>query len=156
KADSPWRAVHVSTVTRSADPQWRSAKVQYPTFYDATGNEGQWLPRSEPAWKLRMLVSRQGVTNFSSDERILLFDGKLPQAGESVSLDQSFDRSGVKFTILGVGGEGRLFITNGLQRVMLPSNSRDRGPSTISNSQGFTRSWASDLPFALIEVLGML
>jgi hypothetical protein len=154
RPDSPWPAAVADWRVQSTDPQWRSATIRSTTFYDATGNEGQWLPRSEPAWKAVALVYRKSMDDFPVAERIMVENVALPRPSEFVGLDRTFDRNGVKITLHVLGGAGRLYVTNGLQRAMVPAVPGEGGRSTSWDGTTRIESWGSKQPFIMIETQG--
>jgi len=151
---SAWPAALANWEVHSPDPQWRSASVRFTTFHDATGNEGQWLPRNEPAWKAVALVYRMGMDDFLPAERIVVEGVAIPKTAEFIALDQTIEREDVKIILHVLAGAGRLHITNGLQRAMTPPVRGEGGHSTSSNGRVRTESWGSERPFLLFEVQG--
>lgn len=68
--DGPNRAVWLSPEyeLKSSDPNWARAKVVSTTIDDATGNEHAPLPHSEPAWRIKAIVSRSDPSSFLPGE----------------------------------------------------------------------------------------
>jgi hypothetical protein len=135
----------------ATDPAWIEARALYTTFSDATGNEGQALSRSEPAWKLETLVYRERLEDFAESERLVLTNLAIPKPGSLVEIDQTAERGGSRLRIHVLAGAGRLLITNGVQRGMLPPAGADEGHSTSSSGTSKLESWGSSTPFFLVE-----
>jgi hypothetical protein len=154
--DRWWRGVVPTLEVRPLDSAWQSAAAHYPVFLDAGGNEGRWLSRREPAWRLRVLVARTNAVDFRPDEQVELPGMNVPAAGEFVGLDRTFERLGVHLFVHGVGGAGRLYVTNGVDRVMgVLTEHRDMGHWISSGSRGRVESWGSDMPFVLFTTYGV-
>lgn len=157
RRDSAFRAAIPRWEVHSTDPKWRSATVRSTTFYDATGNEGQWLPRTERAWKAVAHVYRKDIEDFLPEERVVLDGLAVPAVGKFVGLDKTFERNGVKIFVQVLGGAGRLFITNGLQRAMMPpATTGESGHSRTSNGLTSVESWGSSQPFLMFEIQGQM
>ena len=123
--NSLWPAVRPNWGLSWSDPQWRWADVRSVTFHDATGNEGRWLPRDEPALKAAVLVYRRGMDDFLPAERIIVENVAIPKTAEFVALDQTFERAGVKIILqVLVGESGRSTSSNG--RVTIENWGSDR------------------------------
>jgi hypothetical protein len=143
---------------QSSDPAWARAKVRYYSCFDATGNEGEILSPSEPAWKFRAVVYRSRPADFSAGERFTLTNLALPPANQFISLDQGVDRIGVGVKILVLAGAGELVVSNGVSRHMRTGGSASVGYSSesnggVNNQGGWTNeTWGSRVSFFLVQV----
>jgi len=82
------------------DPVWSNAEVVAPTIQDATGNEGQLLSPSEPAWRIRASVWRRQPDEFSAEEKFVLTNVAIPAKVRSVAINQSAERAGVHLEVV--------------------------------------------------------
>lgn len=135
----------------AGDPLWEQARISLRHLRDATGNEASMLSPQEPAWKVVAKVERQRPEEFTSEEKIEIVHLPVPAEGNFVDWDRSYTRGDVVVTVHGVGGAGRLMVTNGVARAMLPPQRRGGGHSTRSGNGETVETWDSELPFVWFE-----
>ncbi|HYG34861.1 MAG TPA: hypothetical protein VEC99_08765 [Clostridia bacterium] len=149
-----WRFIQPKWRVTSSDTSWTNAQPWNPTCSDPTGNEGAFLSKREPVWKMRTLMHRQRREDFAPDERLILTNLVIPSAGQFTSLDHTARLRDALIKVQLLAGPGELVITNGMQRVMISTNASTRGHSTTSGSYGTWETWRSRRPYFLIEVQG--
>ncbi len=144
-----WHSIKAKWDLLASNPSWEKATVRHTTFQDASGNDGQWLARVEPAWKMCAQVFRERPQDFAESERMTVTNLSVPVTGEFVGVDQSAVCSGVNLTIHMIGGAGTLYITNGVSRGM--STNLFAGHGITSDGKTTIETWGSLLPFVLVE-----
>jgi hypothetical protein len=152
--DHPW--VSPTLTFESSDPAWKNAKNRYVSFTDATGNHGNPLSPTEPAWKLQIDVHRPNNNDFLPDEKLVLTHLAVQGPGQFLPLDARAEMNGVQLLVHGLAGPGALVFTNGAHRTMEPPTSSNAGWRTTStgSSTNQEESFGSRKAFFLIEATG--
>jgi hypothetical protein len=154
--DKNWHSVMPRWRLEAQEPSWQRARAGYVELEDVTGNQGAFLSRREPVWKLKTTVHREHLEDFAPDEQLNLPNVVIPAPGQFAAMDLSVVRCGVQILVHGIGGAGALVFSNGTQRMMhAPRAPGETGWSTSSGSFGTVERWASDKPFFFIEVTGL-
>ena len=91
---------------------WAGAHMNDISFSDATGNQGQNISRREPAWKARVLLSRDGLGAFGPNEKLVIANLAIPAPGSYLALDQSTNLAGVGLNVRFLAGAGELTLSN--------------------------------------------
>lgn len=149
-----WQSVYPEWKLKAIDANWRRAKVRYSTFRDSSGNEGQQLSPSEPAWKVRAIVHRQRNDDFLPSERWLLNGIAAPAKDTFTAIDQGTNLLGVAVVAQVISSPGRFHITNGVSRALDPSDTDGSGSASSWNANTRVESWGYKKPFLLLQVSG--
>lgn len=149
----------------SDSPNWSAPDVRLLDLHDATGNEGSWLSLREPAWKLRAIVHRKEVEQFSPEEKFTTPRILLPTAQEFRALNASKECNGASVLLQGFSGPGALIISNGVvfpgsfvANGVLPQSTSSRSEDWTfqrSGSNGEVERYESRKPFFLVEASGL-
>ncbi len=125
-------------------------------FWDAAGNAGPYLAPSEKAWRAEVGVQRSRWEDFSSEERLVLTNLPIPLAGSYLEPGSNAVLSGVRVQV-GLCGPGRLLVTNGVGRGVLPPNHPhfSVGHSVSQSAGERLDSWGSLTPFLWVATAGM-
>jgi len=115
-ANRELRSVRPEWNLRSSDPAWKHASARVMGLADATGNEGNWLSFTEPAWKVQALVYREREADSSAEEPFILTNLVIPKPGSFAAIDQVAERNGVSLSVKVLAGAGQFWLTN-IQRM---------------------------------------
>ncbi|MBC8002514.1 MAG: hypothetical protein H7X97_07990 [Opitutaceae bacterium] len=149
-----WRHVSAKWHLASDDQRWTNARAGYVAFQDASGNQGSVLSPREKAWRLSTRVHRERSQDFLPTERMVLTNLAVPESGEFVDVGQRASVSGTTVFVRGIGGAGSLYVTNGVNWVMLPAQTGQSGHGSTSDSKTSVEYWHVPTPFIFVEVSG--
>jgi hypothetical protein len=139
---------HVTTT----EVGWAGAQVKDISFSDATGNQGPSMSRREPAWKARVLISRDGLGAFGPDEKLVLANLAIPAPGSYLALNQSTNLAGVGLNVRFLAGAGELTLSNDNSVFMkAPQPGANSNFRMVPDNSGSSQSWESLGPFLMIE-----
>ncbi len=149
-----WAMIFPQTHLVSKDPKWARAWPDQGIFRDATGNAYR-LSRSEPVWKVRILVYRNSPASFGPDEELVVTNLALPAPGTYLTLNQGTNLGGVGVKVRFLAGAGKLTLTSNTFVSMKPRPSSldglDADYSGAGTDDDTTESWYSTGQCLLIE-----